>query len=247
MIGRILLTLAALMVSGFLLLVLIGLRERYEHETGASGFGGIYERDFASQVDPAEHKSGGEQLTRHEGPRLVGTGEAGSANQGVALSADGDTAIAGGPGPNNGDRDRSPSARPGALDFNGIYERDFASQVDPADQKGGGEQLPRHEAPKLVGTGAMGSANQGISVSLSADGNTAIVGGPGPNNGDRDRSPSVGPAGATWVFTRSGGIWSSKTSSSAHRRLWRWIVVTRHVRRAVRRRQHRYRGRAKRQ
>ena len=30
---------------------------------------------------------------------------------------------------------------------------------------------------KLVGTGAVGSAHQGKSVALSADGNTAIVGG----------------------------------------------------------------------
>ncbi|HET6928628.1 MAG TPA: hypothetical protein VFI48_17390, partial [Hyphomicrobiaceae bacterium] len=46
-----------------------------------------------------------------------------------------------------------------------------------------------------------------MSVALSADGNTAIVGGPGPNNADRDRPPSVGPAGAAWVFTRSGSGW----------------------------------------
>jgi hypothetical protein len=60
---------------------------------------------------------------------------------------------------------------------------------------------------KLVGTGAVGSANQGMSVALSADGNTAIVGGPGANNADRDRPPSVGPAGASWVFTRRGDVW----------------------------------------
>src|SRR5262245_33648455 len=35
------------------------------------------------------------------------------------------------------------------------------------------------QGPKLVGTGAIGSfVEQGLSVSLSADGNTAIVGGP---------------------------------------------------------------------
>ena len=33
------------------------------------------------------------------------------------------------------------------------------------------------QGPKLVGSGAVGSAAQGYSVSLSADGNTAIVGG----------------------------------------------------------------------
>src|SRR5262245_19191501 len=68
-----------------------------------------------------------------------------------------------------------------------------------------------HEQPKLVGIGAVGSSNQGMSVALSADGNTAIVGGPGPNNADRDRAPFVGPAGAAWVFfTRGGGVWKQQ-------------------------------------
>ncbi len=65
-------------------------------------------------------------------------------------------------------------------------------------------------APKLVGTGAAGLSNQGMSVALSADGSTAIVGGPGPNNADRDRSASTGPAGAAWVFTRSGALWTQQ-------------------------------------
>jgi hypothetical protein len=96
------------------------------------------------------------------------------------------------------------------LGFSGIYERYFASQADHAEQKGGGEQLTRQQGPKLIGTGAVGSANQGVSVALSADGNTAIVGGPGPNNAERERSLSVGPAGAAWVFTRSGGVWTQQ-------------------------------------
>jgi hypothetical protein len=37
------------------------------------------------------------------------------------------------------------------------------------------------QGPKLVGTGAIGPAGQAFSVSLSADGNTAIVGGPTDN------------------------------------------------------------------
>jgi hypothetical protein len=36
--------------------------------------------------------------------------------------------------------------------------------------------------PKLVGTGPVGIAEQGISVALSADGNTAIAGGPSDNS-----------------------------------------------------------------
>src|SRR5262249_49578718 len=54
---------------------------------------------------------------------------------------------------------------------------------------------------KLVGADAIGPAGQGSSVSLSADGNTAIIGGPGDNK----------YVGAAWVFTRSGGIWSPQT------------------------------------
>src|SRR5262249_35601801 len=55
----------------------------------------------------------------------------------------------------------------------------------------------------LVGTGAVGSAaHQGWSVALSADGNTALVGGRLDNFN----------AGATWVFTRSGGVWSQQGS-----------------------------------
>ena len=54
------------------------------------------------------------------------------------------------------------------------------------------------QGSKLVGTGAVGSARQGSSVALSADGNTAIVGGLADN----------GVTGAAWVHTRSGGIWT---------------------------------------
>jgi hypothetical protein len=53
---------------------------------------------------------------------------------------------------------------------------------------------------KLVGAGATGDAQQGSSVSLSGDGNTAIVGGPSDNDS----------AGAAWVYTRSGRVWSQQ-------------------------------------
>jgi hypothetical protein len=52
------------------------------------------------------------------------------------------------------------------------------------------------QGPKLVGTGGIGgTSGQGFSVSLSSDGNTAIVGGPNDNY-----SPS--PVGAAWVFVQ---------------------------------------------
>ena len=49
------------------------------------------------------------------------------------------------------------------------------------------------QGAKLVGTGAVGNAYQGSSVSLSADGTTAMVGGYGDN----------GFAGAAWVYTET--------------------------------------------
>ncbi len=56
------------------------------------------------------------------------------------------------------------------------------------------------QGSELVGTGNTGAAQQGQSVALSADGNTAIVGGPADNSGQ----------GAAWVYTRSGGIWAQQ-------------------------------------
>jgi FG-GAP repeat protein len=56
------------------------------------------------------------------------------------------------------------------------------------------------QGPKLVGTDAAGGGFQGNSVSLSGDGNTAIVGAPFDN----------GNTGAAWVYTRSGGVWNEQ-------------------------------------
>jgi hypothetical protein len=58
MIGRILLTLALLVVAGFVLLVLIGLWDPYEQETKALGFRGTYERYLASQSGFADDRKG---------------------------------------------------------------------------------------------------------------------------------------------------------------------------------------------
>src|SRR5215467_10053224 len=66
------------------------------------------------------------------------------------------------------------------------------------------------QGSKLVGAGALGVSEQGYSVGLSGDSNTAIVGGLG------DGAPAVpagysslGP-GAAWIFTRSGATWSQQ-------------------------------------
>jgi len=110
------------------------------------------------------------------GGKLVGTGSTGPDRQGysVCVSADGNTAIVGG---------YQDNSNQGAA---WIYTRN------------GG--VWSQQGSKLVGTGNVGAAEQGKSVSISADGNTAIVGGYQDNNN----------LGAAWVFTRSGGVWSQQ-------------------------------------
>jgi hypothetical protein len=113
-----------------------------------------------------------------QGSKLFGTGAVGAAGQGgsVALSSDGNTAIVGGP---------SDNGNAGAA---WVYTRSGTTWTQ--------------QGSKLVGTGAVGAARQGISVALSSDGNTAIVGGNRDNN----------VAGAAWVYTRSGGVWTQQGS-----------------------------------
>jgi hypothetical protein len=51
------------------------------------------------------------------------------------------------------------------------------------------------QGAKLVGTGAVGAANQGSSSAISGSGNTAIIGAPNGNSN----------TGAAWIFTRKAG------------------------------------------
>jgi hypothetical protein len=123
--------------------------------------------------------------------KLVGTGVAGNfgASQGssVALSTDGSTAIVGGSGDNGGI---------GAV---WVFTRSPASFNHPAAWT---------QQAKLVGTGAIGAARQGTSVTLSADGNTALAGGPSDNfSCGRFGCSSIG---AAWLFTRSNGVWAQQ-------------------------------------
>jgi hypothetical protein len=176
-----------------------------------------------------------------QGPKLVGSGSVGSAEQGfaLALSADGNTAIVGGGLDNSG--------RGAAWVFtrsNGVWTQ---------------------QGDKLVGTGAVQTieqAEQGRAVALSGDGNTALVGGPGDNVGvgaawvytrsngvwtqqgdklvgtggiaapgtagasqgwsvalSRDGNTAIvggpsdnGQVGAAWVFTRSNGVWTQQAN-----------------------------------
>ena len=118
-----------------------------------------------------------------QGSKLVGTGTyQGSATlgagqgQSVAVSADGNTAIVGGP-----------------------YDNYYTGATWVFTRSNG---VWSQQGSKLVGTGAAGAAQQGYSVAVSADGNTAIIGGPHDNSS----------IGAVWVFTRSGGAWTQMGS-----------------------------------
>ena len=119
-------------------------------------------------------RSGG--VWTQQGSKLVGNGNVGASNQGnsVSVSADGNTAIIGGYNDNT---------QQGAA---WVWNR-----------TGG---VWTQQGSKLVGTGNISAANQGISVSVSADGNTAMVGGYNDNYG----------RGAAWIWTRSGGVWTQQ-------------------------------------
>ena len=113
-----------------------------------------------------------------QGSKLVGTGNTGDAVQGssLSISADGNTAIVGG------------------------YNDNFGQGAAWVYTRSGGTWT--QQGSKLVGTGNSGAASQGTSVSISADGNTAIVGGVGDNSSQ----------GAAWVYTRSGSTWTQQGS-----------------------------------
>jgi len=112
-----------------------------------------------------------------QGNKLVGTGASGNAQQGysVSLSADGNTLAIGG---------FADDSNTGAT---WIFTRSGTTWTQ--------------QGNRLIGTGASGNAEQGTSVSLSADGNILAIGGPNDNGGN---------VGATWIFTRSGTTWTQQ-------------------------------------
>ena len=116
----------------------------------------------------------------HQGEKLVGSGLSGPygyIGMSVALSADGNTALVGAPA------DGTDTEYKGAA-F--VFTRSGSTWTQ--------------QGPKLTGGGELGGAWFGESVALSADGNTALVGGPIDD----------GATGAAWVFTRSGTTWTQQ-------------------------------------
>ena len=76
MIGRILLSLAAFALTGFVVLTLIGLWDRYEQETKELGFSGLYERYLASQAGFADDAKGYRAVVEAESAQTVVAGTA---------------------------------------------------------------------------------------------------------------------------------------------------------------------------
>jgi len=115
-----------------------------------------------------------------QGPKLIGEGEVGGGRFGksVALSPDGNRALVGGYFDNGSKGAMWAFARSGAT---------WAQQGE-----------------KITGLGESGDAQFGFSLAISADGNTAIVGGPD------DEGPGKSFRGAVWVYSRSGSSWSQQ-------------------------------------
>ncbi len=111
-----------------------------------------------------------------QGDSLTGGGEwaGGDFGASVALSADGSTALIGAP----------------SDDFGVGAAWVFTRTGSTWSQQGN----------KLTGAEERGDGEFGTAVALSADGNTALIGGIGD---DKD-------TGAVWVFTRSGSTWSQQ-------------------------------------
>jgi hypothetical protein len=113
-----------------------------------------------------------------QGSKLTGAGGIGENHfgLGVALSGDGNTALIGGP-----------------------WDNDSAGAAWVFTRSG---ETWSQDGEKLTGSGQTGNGEFGYSVALSADGSTAVVGGPEDNDW----------IGSAWVFTRSGETWTQQGS-----------------------------------
>jgi len=130
----------------------------------------------------------GETWTQ-QGPKLTGSEEVDTTpshvlfGESVALSADGNTALIGG---------RNDNTQRGAA---WVFTRSGSTWSQ--------------QGPKLTGgSEELASGMFGETVALSADGNTALIGGFG--DGAEAHGPGLWGEGAAWVFTRSGSTWTQQ-------------------------------------
>ena len=128
-----------------------------------------------------------------QGPKITAKGECCTGAEGgefgfsIALSAEGNTALISAP-------IEEEEGNPGAGERGAVYV--FTHSGETWSQQGS----------KITPTGEIGEGQFGVSVALSSDGNTALVGAPWDNN-----AHGFGPGtGAAWVFTRAGKKWSQQ-------------------------------------
>ncbi len=138
--------------------------------------GGAAAAQPAFAADPFLESAGPVSPEGEEGEGRFGTS--------VALSADGSTALVGAPGD--------------AEHLGAVWA--FTRSGPGFAQQGAKLTVPEipGEAEGELCTQEPGECRTGVSVALSADGNTALVGAPNHN----------GEAGAAWVFVRSGSAWT---------------------------------------
>jgi hypothetical protein len=140
---------------------------------GAGLIGGIGTSEAAAWVFTRSGSTWAQQ-----GSKLTGAGGIGENHfgLGVALSGNGSTALIGGP-----------------------WDNDSAGAAWVFTRSG---EAWSQDGEKLTGSGQSGDGEFGYSVALSADGNTAVIGGPEDNDW----------VGSAWVFTRSGETWTQQGS-----------------------------------
>jgi hypothetical protein len=136
-------------------------------DDGGRGAAWVFTREGSTWTQQSEKLTDGE-VTGGSLPEAVAFGAS------VAISADGNTALVGGPG-DTADR--------GAV---WVFTRDGSSWAPQGEKMTGGEEE--------------GAGEFGRNVALSADGVTALAGGPLDAKG----------IGAAWVFTREGATWGQQ-------------------------------------
>ena len=156
----------------------------YSVALSANGNTALVGADFDDEVGGASVGSAfvftrSEGKWTQQGPKLTGTGEERNRYFGtsVALSGDGNTALVGGHGENEGE---------GRV---WIFTRSEGKWTQQGEPLAGGEEIHKES-----------DIGFGVSVGLSYEGNTALIGGPGDDEG----------IGAVWAFTRSEGKWTQQ-------------------------------------
>ena len=121
-------------------------------------------------------------LWSQQGEKLTGTGEVGEGGFGIglALSADGNTALVGAPKDNSLGGGHGTGAA-------WVFSRSGSAWSQ--------------QGEKLTGSGESGSGDFGYSAALSPDGNTALLGAYNDANNN---------TGAAFLFTRSGSTWTQQ-------------------------------------